>query len=118
MSDDDAADDLACLHGPEGVVDLVELDAAGDHRTEVEPAGLGEGDEAGEVPSHLGRAVDAAQELLLLVEKLEGRERHLRVHARRAHDRYRAAPASDVERLQDRFGEADDLERVGGAAST
>src|SRR5438045_3929518 len=35
MSDDDAADDLACLHGPEGVVDLVELDAAGDHRTEV-----------------------------------------------------------------------------------
>ena len=31
LEGDDLADDLAALHGVEGVVDLVELDAAGDH---------------------------------------------------------------------------------------
>src|SRR5947209_20527433 len=36
ISDDDAADDLAGLHGPEGLVDLVQADAPGDHRPEVE----------------------------------------------------------------------------------
>src|SRR5947209_6721482 len=74
-SNDDAADDLARLHCAESVVDLVELDPARHHRTEVETPGLGESDEPGEVPAHTGRAVDAPQHLLLFVEQLERRER-------------------------------------------
>jgi hypothetical protein len=36
---DDLADDLAALHGLERIVDLVELDAPGDHRVEVAQKG-------------------------------------------------------------------------------
>src|SRR5438874_2650661 len=46
---DDASDDLPRLHGPERVVDLAERDAAAHHVAEVEAAGLGQADEAGEV---------------------------------------------------------------------
>src|SRR2546423_1607467 len=62
---DDGADDLARLHRGEGLVHLVELDAARDHRADVEAAGLDQLDEAREVAAHLGRAVEAALEVLL-----------------------------------------------------
>jgi hypothetical protein len=42
--------------GVDAVVDLVERYPAGDQRAEVELAGLGELEEAGEVPQHLGAA--------------------------------------------------------------
>jgi hypothetical protein len=39
-SDDDASDDLAGVHGPERVVDLLQRDAARHHRGEIEAARL------------------------------------------------------------------------------
>ena len=83
----------------------------------VEPAGLDQIDEALEVAPHLRRAVLAAEDLLLLVEELEGGKRHLRVQRGSCRRCTRAAVARHVVGLDDRLGEADDLERVVDAAA-
>src|SRR5688572_18415043 len=71
LEGDDLADDLAALHRVEGVVDLVELDAAGDHAVEVEGAVLPEAEELVEVGADVGRPVVGADEVLLGEEQLE-----------------------------------------------
>src|SRR5437764_15080696 len=68
---DDAADALAPLHGFEGLVDLGEIDAAGDHVLEVELALAPQPQEHVEVGTNVSRAVPAPQKLLLEVEELE-----------------------------------------------
>src|SRR4051794_41356834 len=89
---DGRANALAGLHLREGVVDVVDLDDLRDHALEVELAGLPEAEQAGEVAAHVGRAVEAALEVLLAVEDLEGGERHLFVHPADAHDAGGAPP--------------------------
>src|SRR5207302_4063952 len=73
-SHDHAADDLACLHGPDGVIDLVESDASGHEGTEVEAARLDEADEAREVAARVGGPVHAPEQALLVVEERPPRQ--------------------------------------------
>src|SRR4051812_46691119 len=62
---DDRADDRAGLHGPEGVVHLVEVDTPRDHGAEIEASRLGQRDEPREVAPHLRTAVHRAQDALV-----------------------------------------------------
>src|SRR3954468_3264427 len=93
---DDRANDLAGLHLREGVVDVVDLDDLRDHALEVELARLPELEQAVEVAAHVGGAVEAALEVLLAVEDLEGVERHVLVHATDTDDAGGAAAADRV----------------------
>src|SRR3954454_9523463 len=66
VAHEDGADDLAVLHGLDGVVHLVEVHRARDHCTDVELAVLDEADEAREIAWHRCAAVHAPEDLLLL----------------------------------------------------
>ena len=90
---------------------------AAHHVGDVEPAGLHEPDEAREVAPHLRRSVDAAEQLLLLVEEPEPTEGHLRVDARHPDDHDGPAAPRRRPRLVDGLGEADHLEGVVGTAT-
>src|SRR5690348_1374733 len=92
-SDYDAADDLARLHRPERVVDLVEVDVARHHRADVEPTGLHQLDVAGEVTPDSRRAVEAAEQGLVPSEEPHGGEGDGVVHARHPDDDGGAAGA-------------------------
>src|SRR5712692_1560568 len=113
--DDDAADHLTRLHGPEGVVDLVELDATRHHRTDVEPPGLHEADKPREVPPNLSRAVQATEDLLLVVEQRKAGEGHLAFSPGHPDHDDRAAPPGYGVGLLNRLGQTDHLEGVVGS---
>src|SRR5262245_8123517 len=88
---DHGADDLARLHRAEGVVHLLDLDAAADHPLEVELAVLPEAEEAREVDPDVGAAVHRALQVLLLEEELERAELHHLLHPAHADDHRRTA---------------------------
>src|SRR2546426_3107252 len=58
--DDHTAGDFAGFHRAERVVEVVELDAAGHQRVEIELPGAVQAHHLGEVAARVGRAVDAA----------------------------------------------------------
>ena len=84
------------LHGPEGVVDLLERDAARDHPLEVELALLPQPQESRVVDPHVGAAVQRAHQLLLGEEQLERGELDLLLHAADAHHHGGSAAAHGV----------------------
>src|SRR5439155_20670837 len=73
---DDAARDLARLHRPEGVIQLLERDTTGYERVEIEPAELLEPDDLREVAGGIGRAVDASTQCLGADHEIHRAELH------------------------------------------
>ena len=115
-SDDHGADLLAGVHGAERVVDLGEIDAARDHRRDVEAAGLRERNEHGELTPDVRRAHVRDANLLRVEEELEAGDRDRGVGRRHPDHRDDApAPRAPIRR-EERVGPADGLECVIGAA--
>src|SRR5829696_2011219 len=69
---EDGAEADALLHVVEGVGHLVEGAPGGDHPLQIEPARPPQLEQAGEVPVGVGRAQEAAQELLLAEPEEDG----------------------------------------------
>jgi hypothetical protein len=109
---DHAADDLAAVHGGEGLVDLVEADLAGDEAGQVEAARLPQREDAMEVGANIRGTVNAAHQLALAGEQLADAERDLVRGAPRADGHRHAAAPGRVPRLAHGRGAPDDLEDV------
>src|SRR2546426_3005199 len=113
---EDAARELPALEVLEGAAEVLEGVAAGDELVDLQPAAEIEVRQHREVAARPRGAVAAAEDRLVLVERMHD-ELEARPELRHADDRERTARPERVERLADHAGVADRLERVIGAAA-
>src|SRR5229473_3796148 len=110
--DDDLPDDVAVTERTQGVVEVIEFQALGDHAFEVQAAGPPQAEHPCVVAPHVGRAVERAEHLLAVKEQLERSELDLLVGAPGADDHDGSAPARRRPRGPDRLRGTHHLEGV------
>src|SRR5437867_1441611 len=113
---EDAARELAGLERLDRAADLLERVAARDELVDLEPPAEVELGQHREVPPRPRGPVAAAEDRLVLIERLHD-ELRARTELRHADDRARAPRAERVERLADHAHVADRLEGIVGAAA-